>query len=974
MNIVPSPEQQAIIEAPAVPLRIAAGAGTGKTTTIALRLEALILREGIDPEEALGITFTNKAAEELADRLRSRIRLDGREVEVTTYHGFAHKILSEFGPFVGIERDVSVVGAGYVRELLRQALAEADPILLDLTAPGRRVDELNTLANRLADHLASPRKLLDVAASDDEVAARRRELAATLVRYQELKRSLGVVDYGDLIREAHRIVSNPAVAARIRNRYRIVLLDEYQDTNPAQRELLRSVFGDGFPVTAVGDPDQTIYEWRGASLENFAAFPLHFPRADGRPAERRTLGLNRRSDRLILDAANAVKQHIAGDAGVERLEPRADAAQGTVRTAWFHTAAEEARWVAEEVRRQHDEEGTPWSQIALLFRRNRPMHAFREALEALDVPVEVAALGGLLTVPEVADLHAWLRILDRPEDTPALVRLLLGSRFRLGLGDLKPLASSEWPMLEAIDRGDFSAVRPEVADRLETFRSQYRDLLGDAQGVTLVELVRRVLDVTGSWAEVEALDDARRLSTRLNLFRFLDLAESWSPLEGRPSLTTFLEYVDLLVEDRASEELDTAQVSGEDAVTLITVHRAKGLEWDVVFVPAVAKGVFPGSPIGGLPDPDKRPDAIPAHLRLDTPPATSELRSLHDAQEWRTAYVAVTRARHVLTVSGAYWYTAAKPKEPGPLFDTIAALEGVDVLRFSDAPGSPPEPVRIDTAAVVPDPVFPNGWTSALEAPDRLDVDEDARQALQLVLEGVPTETPATPTQPVLTASTTGLVTYASCPRRYYWTAVEPLPRRFGSAARRGVDFHRRVELFNLGKVPLTDAGGYDVVSGPAPAAATGDPFRTFVESRFATAKPLHTEFPFELFVDETTRIRGRIDAIYRWGDVWEIVDFKSGRRSEDLVVQLQVYAVAVDEMFSPPRMRATFAYFGGGLEEVTYEIDEEWLSTARATVRRLTAGIEHDEFEPSPSPACRWCDFVSFCEAGQSFLERGSF
>ena len=162
MTIVPTPEQQQVIDYPLRPLRVTAGAGTGKTTTMALRLAALIRREGLEPEEALGITFTNKAAEELADRLREQLRdlaEAGRQVEVTTYHGFAHAVLAEFGPLVGVERGVGVITPGYTRQLLRDALGSRSPPSLDLTAPGARVDELVTLAGQFGDHLGDPAAL-----------------------------------------------------------------------------------------------------------------------------------------------------------------------------------------------------------------------------------------------------------------------------------------------------------------------------------------------------------------------------------------------------------------------------------------------------------------------------------------------------------------------------------------------------------------------------------------------------------------------------------------------------------------------------------------------------------------------------------------------------------------------------------------------------------------------------------------------
>jgi DNA helicase-2/ATP-dependent DNA helicase PcrA len=240
--------------------------------------------------------------------------------------------------------------------------------------------------------------------------------------------------------------------------------------------------------------------------------------------------------------------------------------------------------------------------------------------------------------------------------------------------------------------------------------------------VSLVELCRNVLDRTDAWAEVEALDDAARISARLNLYRFLDLAEEWSPLEGAPSLAAFLDHLDLLADETSSGELDTARVSGADAVPLLTVHRAKGLEWDVVFLPALEHQVFPSRVIQ-FEDPVTVPSVLPYALRLDVAdlPELPEdgderrdlLREAHDDQEWRTAYVAVTRARHSLYGSGAFWTGGANPRDPSRLFDIIDAVAAPAPGRCVES-GSPPP-----TGAAATQPRSPSPDGGAWPPPPR---------------------------------------------------------------------------------------------------------------------------------------------------------------------------------------------------------------------------------------------------------------
>jgi len=1014
----PTSEQQKIVDYPLLPLRVTAGAGTGKTTTMALRLAALVRNQDIAPEQALGITFTNKAAAELADRLRTHLPElagTGREVEVNTYHGFAHSLLIEFGPLVGLERGTAVITPGYSRQLLREALGSGPHFALDLTAPGARVDELVTLSGQLGDHLVDPSDLLQPAPADDEVAQQRAEMAAALAVYSQRKRDLGVVDYADMISQCHRLLDqHPAIAERIRLRYRAVLLDEYQDTNPAQRELLRRIFGSGFPVTAVGDVDQTIYQWRGASLENFSRFPEYFANADGTPSATRQLSRNRRSATRIIELANLVRSEIDERGGLDRLRALDDAPEGTVATGWFHGALDEARGLAEEVCRLHDEDGVAWQDVGVLFRRHSHISLIRDALEQRGVPVEVASLGGLLDVPEVADLHAWLRLMGRPDDATALVRVLLGAHYRLGLGDLAPLAawthrqrgddeSGEgvgWAMLEAIDHLDECAgLSNEAATRLQRFADVYRELLTVAQGASLVELSRRILDRTGAWPEVEALDDAARLSARLNLYRFLDVAEQWSPLEGASCLDAFLDYLDLLAEDTAGDELDTARLGGEDAVALLTVHRAKGLEWRVVFLPAVCETVFPGQ-ARTYEDPIARARFLPYERRLDAaslpilPIDEKERRAVlqqrHADEEWRIAYVAVTRAKERLVCTGAFWYTEKRHKEPSALFRLAASLESAESIAETAEPGDPPPPHRFDADAHAPDPHFADGWRQTLrrsvaepELPRRLAAEhgitaafDDALGQLNTVLNGLPEEGPAQPPDRPFRTSVTGLVTYARCPRRFHWSDIDRLPRRPSSGLRRGTELHRRIELHNRGSVPLEEAdhGFYDLPADAGSRLGSGG-FAAFVKSRFAAARPLLIEAPFELKVGDAL-VAGRIDAVYQpEPGQWEIVDFKSGRPRHDPAsrVQLEAYAVAVqDANFAvgrPQHTRVTFAFLGNGVVEHSEDADEAWVTAARSHLSELVAGAASGAKTPAPSEACRHCDFARFCPEGTAWL-----
>lgn len=1022
MSFVPSPEQQAVIDAPLQSLRISAGAGTGKTATLAHRIARLVESGAIQPERMLGITFTTKATEELSERIRlvtERLADPARAVEVATYHGFAHSLLVEFGALVGVERNTQIVTPTFARQMLADLVASIPMAAYDATRPSV-VEDVRSIASALSDHLLDPREV-DLP-DEPEPWPARRDLIRLVRAYDEEKRRLGVADYGDLVRLAHRLVTrHPAVAATIRSRYDLVALDEYQDTNPAQRELLRALFDEEVPVMAVGDPDQTIYEWRGASLQNFRRFPEHFG-SGSTPTATLHLTRNRRSGPRLLELANRVRERIDHRPRVP-LTALDDAPPGSISATWHGTASAEADAIAERIRALHEQRGRSWSEMAILFRKNKDMRLVHDALARHDVPFEVANLGGLLSVPEVADLHAWLKILENPEQAPALARLLMGSRFRLGMADLGPLATwirthrpetdldldhermPEAGHLEAIDHLDaIEGLRPEARAALSQFAVEYRTLLQTAQGSSLVELCRTILDTTRAWTDIDSMDRAAGLSARLNLYRFLDLAESWSPLEGRPSLRAFLDHLGAMEEDPA-EELDTARISDSDAVTLITVHRAKGLEWPIVFLPALVHGNFP-SRSHGFDNPLRSPTSIPFEWRLDREdlpeldPAMSQkeqndlLRVRHDSQEWRIAYVAITRAQEELHLSGAFWYgnpePTKRPAQPSELFLLGADHASEPVVPPDEAPPRPESVGYRSAASPAPDPHFPDGWTEILrrtiddaDHPRALATSLGIAQAydaavddLQQRLFDLPEPIQDRP-EPTVDASATGLVTYAVCPKRYFWSDVDPLPRRPSAAARRGSEIHRRIELHHLGAVPLEDAIPAHVPEpGDEPPSGT-DPFGAFRASRFADHRPRLVEAPFALRVDDDVWVRGRIDAVYDHGQgAFEVVDFKSGRHrtDDDLLVQLQVYALALVDvpLVADPieRLSVTFAYLGGGPVEETHEVDDAWLERARTRVRRIGEAISEHRWDPTPGPHCRGCDFLRVCDAGRRFVD----
>ncbi|WP_328479826.1 UvrD-helicase domain-containing protein [Streptomyces sp. NBC_00377] len=773
-----TPEQTACIIAPPAPQVIVAGAGSGKTTVMAARVVWLVGTGQVAPDQVLGLTFTNKAAGELAERVRKALIRAGvtdpdvidpdnppGEPVISTYHAFAGRLLTDHGLRIGLEPTSRLLADATRYQLAARVLREAPGPYPSLTRSfADLISDLLALDAELAEHLVRPEDLrawdaallsgLEGARLTNadlrkvpETAAARRELADLVLRYRTAKRERDLLDFGDQIALAARLAQVPEVGPILREQFRVVLLDEYQDTSVAQRILLAGLFGGGtgHPVTAVGDPCQAIYGWRGASVANLDDFPEHFAHADGSTARRQSLSENRRSGGRLLDLANGLAEPLrAMHAGVEALRPAPGAERdGAVRCALLNTHAEEMDWIADSVAHLVRTGKAP-GEIAVLCRTATDFAQIQAALVARDVPVEVVGLSGLLHLPEVADLVAVCEVLQDPGANASLVRLLSGPRWRIGPRDLALLGrrarllvgharggaddDRDRRLAEAVEGVDPSEVI-SLADALDTFLETplYSDGgTGDDDGLPfspdarvrfarlatelrdlrrsladpLMDVLHRVLAVTGLEVELSASPHALAARRRETLSNFLDIAASFAASESQASLLAFLGF--LRTAAQYEKGLDNALPGGENTVKVLTAHKSKGLEWDVVAVPGLVSGTFPSSQ--GREKWTAQAKVLPHGLRGDaaTLPDLGSwdargMKAFHEAmkdhqhtEELRLGYVTFTRPRSLLLGSGHWWGpTQKKPRGPSDflqeLYEHCAAGHG-EIEVWADEP------------------------------------------------------------------------------------------------------------------------------------------------------------------------------------------------------------------------------------------------------------------------------------------------
>ena len=751
----PSPEQWQAITAELRPTVVVAGAGSGKTTLMAQRVVYLVATGRVRPDEVLGLTFTTKAAAELRSRINlalSRAGLldttiisegeDVLEPTVATYHAYAGNLLTDHGLRIGHEPDTRVVSDASRYQLGARVIDRfTGHIELLSDHPATVIQNLLALDGAMSEHLVGPDDVhrVDGEARQGFVRARaeelrgkarktyleaidravnaldrRAELLELVAGYRRLKADLGLMDFGDQIAlAAHLVDDQPDVGVAERERFKVVLLDEYQDTSVAQATMLARLFsgpavgsGLGHPVMAVGDPNQAIYGWRGASVSNILNFAETFPAADGKPG-RLPLTVNRRSDRRILDVANRLAEPLLAAYGdkVARLRAPEETPDGVVETHVFERAADELRWLAGSVHRVHDA-GTPWAEIGVLCRDNAHAAEVYDALTEGDIPVEIVGLSGLIRLPEVAEVVATLSLLHDVTANTAVLTLLTGPRWAIGPRDLRLLAERAAEIGGGRDRSEADSIAqqllriadgidpselPALSDALEDpgeapYSSEARERFGLLAaelrrlrahvGDPLLDVVRRVIDTTGVDVELASATAVSAAARRDNLDLFVKAVAEFQSVDGDVTLPALLAY--LTAEDDEGNGLDIATPTAADSVKLLTVHRAKGLEWSSVFCVGVGETRFPSNRSRTLWT--SSPAVLPAPLRgdrVDQPQLRGHDKAAldayraatreHDAEEeLRLGYVAFTRAAHHLAVTSYVWAQRATPFGPSP--------------------------------------------------------------------------------------------------------------------------------------------------------------------------------------------------------------------------------------------------------------------------------------------------------------------
>ena len=933
------------------PLLIIAGAGTGKTTVITRRIAYLIATRAARPSEILALTFTDKAAAEMEERVDTLVPYGYADVQIATFHAFGDRLIKENALELGLTPDFRVLTRAEQIIFLRDHLFEF-PLkhYRPLGDPTRHLHAILTQFSRLKDedvgpdeYLAHAEELLAGAVDEESrlAAEQHLELARTYAQYQTLMARLGQIDFGDQIVEALRLFRTRShVLRRYQERYRYILVDEFQDTNYAQFELVKLLAARHHNVAVVGDDDQAIFRFRGASMSNILDFDRTYP-----DARQVVLQENRRSPQAVLDAAYRLIQHNNPDRleVAQKIDKRLVSTVGTgeaPRHLPFDTVSTESDQVAELIREEH-ERGRPYRDFAVLVRANNDADHYLRALNMRGIPWTFSGNAGLYGRPEVRLLIAFLRSVVYTDDSVSLHYLASSDVYQVPIVDLTNCAT----YATRKNRHLFDVLHDVPADlavsdegrlaiaRLVTDLSRYMELGREhPTGEVLYQfLVDSGLMTRYAKAPAELEQEVQNVS------KFFTRVKDAARVLKYDNVREFVSHLDALMDagdDPAVAEADTET----PAVHVLTVHKAKGLEWPIVFMVDCVQNKFPSM---------RRSDPLemPPGLIKDLLPTGD----FHEQEERRLFYVGMTRAKERLYLTSAE-DMGGKRKWKVSQF----------VLEALDLPKDAARPFR----------------AQAIEGLRRqAPLPEIAGSGLAPIPDDEP-----------LAVSHRQVDDYQTCPLKYQFIHILRIPLRQHHAVVYGNALHNAVEFYLRRRA----AGNYTSLEDFLRAfdnawrnegfltrdheeqrkrAGIAALTRFYHEEEASGQKPtdVEREFGFTLGLD---RVRGRFDRVDDTPDGLVIVDYKSSdvtdqkkadqRARESL--QLKIYALAQHEMTGRLPARVELRFLESGLvgRHKPTELD---LAKAREAIAEAARGIRHREFEATPEyQACRYCPYNQIC------------
>lgn len=935
------------------PLLVIAGAGTGKTAVITERIAWLVKERGIRPDNILALTFTERAASEMEERVDRMLPLGYSRAWIETFHGFCERTLREYALEIGLDPSFTVITPSEQWMLLRRHLFDLPlDYFRPLSNPTKFLQALVASISAAKDQGIPPERFEQYAVecrrgskteADKERAAALAEDAVRWNEFSALYRAVsdialreGVMDFADLITYTIRLLrTRPSVYKKVQDGIDEVLVDEFQDTNGAQNELIQLIApphkGN---VTVVGDDDQSIYAWRGSNIANILQFQDIYS-----DARKIVLTENYRSHQQILDSAYTLIQHnnpyrLEKTAGVNKrlISHNEDWKKNTVAVRHFCclTVQEENAFICSTIRRMVDQEMCTYRDVAVLTRTNAQADEMIPFFVQWDIPYHVAEARGLLARPEIRDVTAWLRLAVDPHNAVAAFRVL-----SLPVLDI---ASEKRQHL-------FSKAVQENKGIVEIFRnvcgkekntvSSLLDLLDEhmsvAPRILPSKAIYQFLDRTGylKWCEKQK---ERHPEFFPNLGKFLTFASEYEQHESEPSMQRFVEYLDIVLasgDSPSQAELDT----DVDAVRFMTVHGAKGLEFPIVFLPGATSDKYPIRQRSSLIE-------IPTFRTEENP---LDIREVHEQEERRLFYVGMTRAAQRLYVTSAERSKTGKTRRrPSPfLGEAGITTERIDQINSN-----------------------------------------------QQILPFAPPSASAQTVQPILLSkkfSVSQIEVYQKCPLQYQFRYIYCVPTPPAAPMMFGITIHNVLHaiaerVLQGDRVGIStveylynkhwQSSGYQGKAHEQHQKESGlAELRLYLSDRpfLLTTPPIFAEQSFRFKVKDSL-VTGRIDRVDRLEDgTVAVTDFKTGsvktKKDADKNLQLSVYALALKEVFHIVADRLTLSFLKDNIDIHTTRSEHNLKATKKILDETFTE-IRSGNFAPNSNPyTCGFCAFRTICD-----------
>ncbi|MBP7832604.1 MAG: ATP-dependent helicase [Candidatus Levybacteria bacterium] len=947
-----NPKQKEAVEFGRGPLLIIAGAGTGKTTVITERIRYLIIEKETPPENVLALTFTDKASFEMQERIDVLMPYGYTNMWIHTFHAFCDRILRDDAHSIGLDPNYALISESEAILLMRQNIFNLGlKTYRPLGNPTKFLDALLTHFARLKDEDISPEQYLTWAESEVESdeSAQYKELATAYKSYEELKVKNSYMDFSDLISNTLKLFrERPHILKKYQKQFKFILVDEFQDTNYAQNELAIMLAGDDHNITVVADDDQSIYRFRGAAVSNVLQFKKNFP-----DAHIVTLTDNYRSTQTILDASYSLIQgnnpnRLEIVEGIDKkLKSHSKASKKPIELIHETRAEDEADAIARKILELS--KTYSFKDVAILVRANNHAQLVTTALQRHKIPYQFLGPGYLFQQDEVKDLIAYIMFLNNLSDTVSLFRVISMDIFSIPSVELNFLLNfskkKNLTLFESLYFLEQPFLKPETQQKLTKFKEMVERHIELSKKEKAGQILYYFLIDSGIFETLAKTDTTKEERRVQNIAKFFDRIKNFESEKENSNIFTVSDWLSLVLSMGDSPTAADIDMRDQDAVSILTVHSSKGLEFDVVFLINLVNDRFPSR---------ARNEKIP----LPTGVLREDLQEdidFHLQEERRLFYVGITRARERLFFTAADYYgTGKRIKKLSPfIFEALPDLK-----------------TKKEQSAKI----------QQLSLTEVLSVYTEKEEYVE----------PKTPHK-------VGYITYSNlqmfdiCPLHYKAKVIFNIPTPTASVQSFGIAMHNTLQKFyeniKAGDMPnvlslqellkkewISD--GFDSKAYESERKIQGERMlNEFYKTNFPNDIPLTTplglEMPFNFTLKNGVKVFGKIDRIDATSTGIEIIDYKTGednpKASKAHELQLAMYALAAIRVKDPvlnrrPDEITLSLYFLEGNSKKSMTFTQEDLEKFEDELVSKIEEIEKSDFKCSKNVLCVNCEYKLLC------------